>query len=271
MLIDLHTHTSYGHGKNTVFEMYKAGLKKGLAIHGFSEHSPRPLGYDYTNEYREHLNKHFKQYHDEVLDLKEKSNENKILLALELDWLEKEIDFMQECAETHQYDYIIAGIHFINTWGFDDQESHWKNLIKEEKYKFYTAYYKTMIKMAESKIFNIVAHPDLIKIFSNDTFPTWIKNNKNLAEDALLACKENAMCMEISSAGLRKPCQEIYPCQQLMEIAKDIEIPITFASDGHCINSIGDRLQNLHQYALEYGFTTQHYFENKSMHSVELI
>ena len=43
---DLHTHTLYAHGSSTPREMYEAGKRKGLQIHGFSEHSPRPLGYD---------------------------------------------------------------------------------------------------------------------------------------------------------------------------------------------------------------------------------
>lgn len=270
MLIDLHTHTSYGHGSNNVFEMFKAGQKIGLDVHGFSEHSPRPLGYDYTNEYREHLNKHYMQYLNEVEDIKQKHTESKILLALELDWLEDELGFMQECIEKYPFDYIIAGIHFIKKWGFDDKASHWDKLLKQEKHKFYSAYYKTMIKMAETKLFNIAAHPDLIKIFSSETFSDWIKNNKNLAEDALIACKENNMCMEISSAGLRKPCAEIYPCRTLMEIAKDIEIPITFASDGHCVNTIGKNLAELHAYAKEYGFAEQNYFENKIRFAVPL-
>ncbi|HBV41111.1 histidinol-phosphatase [Taurinivorans muris] len=270
MLIDLHTHTCYGHGSNTVFEMFQAGRRAGLDVHGFSEHSPRPSGYDYTNEYREHLNKHFQDYLDEVEKIKQERKENKILLALELDWLEDEPDFMQECMERHSFDYVIAGIHFIKKWGFDDQASHWVNLSKQEKHAYYAAYYKTMIKMAESKLFHIVAHPDLIKIFSRETFAEWIKNNKSLAEDALLACKENKLCMEISSAGLRKPCQEIYPCRTLMEIAKDIDIPITFASDGHCVNTIAKNIGMLHEYAKEYGFTEQNYFENNTQITVAL-
>lgn len=264
MLIDLHTHTFYGHGSNTVFEMFQAGQKQGLAIHGFSEHSPRPHGYDYTREYREHLNQHFQDYINEVTELKQKNTETKVLLALELDWLEDEPGFLQECAQKYPYDYLIAGIHFIKKWGFDDQASHWNNLLKQEKHSYYSAYYKTMIKMAESKLFNIVAHPDLIKIFSHETFAPWIKENKHLAEDALLACKENGLCMEVSSAGLRKPCQEIYPCRTLMEIAKDIDMPLTFGSDGHCVNTIAKDLPKLHEYAKEYGFTEQHYFEKKT-------
>lgn len=44
--VDLHTHTKYSHGANSPAEMYASALDKGLTLLGFSEHSPRPLGFD---------------------------------------------------------------------------------------------------------------------------------------------------------------------------------------------------------------------------------
>ncbi len=264
--IDLHTHTSYGHGSDSVLEMYLAGQNKGLTIHGFSEHSPRPLGYNYTNEYREHLEKNFANYVFEVQELTKNKN-SEILFALELDWLENELVFMQDCAFAHDYDYLIGGLHFLGKWGFDDQESHWK-IAESEKFEFYTAYYNTMIKMANSKLFHILAHPDLIKIFSINSFHAWLPQNLALVEDALLAAKEANMAMEVSSAGLRKPCAEIYPCSQIMEIAKKIQIPISFASDGHCVNTIAYGFDKLANYAKSYGYDQCAYFVKKEMKTI---
>ena len=55
ILADLHTHTKYSHGGNTPNEMFEAAQARGLAYMGFTEHSPRPVGFDYTHEYREQL------------------------------------------------------------------------------------------------------------------------------------------------------------------------------------------------------------------------
>lgn len=49
---DLHSHTKYSHGADEPEEMFAAANARGLEILGFSEHSPRPQGYDYTHEYR---------------------------------------------------------------------------------------------------------------------------------------------------------------------------------------------------------------------------
>lgn len=284
--VDLHTHTSYGHGASTAFEMFLKGKDKGLKIHGFSEHSVRPLGYNYTNEYRDHLEKSMPIYTKEVEELKklypclppnhaknsvvQKSKNieepSQVLFGVELDWFENEIPFMQNIVNDYPYDYIIAGIHFIGSWGFDDKKEHWDILSENEKFHFYDAYYKTMIKMAQSGLFQIVAHPDLIKIFSVDSFHKWLPNNLSLVENALRTVKDANMVMEISSAGLRKVCAEIYPCRPIMEIAKRIEIPISFASDGHCVNSIATHFDTLEEYAKEYGYYESAYFIDKKIY-----
>ena len=266
--IDLHTHTLHGHGSSSVFDMFMAGQALGLKIHGFSEHSPRPLGYNYTNEYRAHLEKSFPAYIKEVQEIARTNSSCQVLLGMELDWLENEMPFMQQCAQSYPFDYLIAGIHFIEKWGFDDVREDWAKLSESEKAHFYTAYYKTMIRMANSKKFQILAHPDLIKIFSVDSFHAWLPKNLNLVEEALIATKEAQMAMEISTAGMRKPCAEMYPCRSIMEIAKKINIPISFASDGHCVNTIAFKFDNLAQYAKEYGYCESVYFVKKEMHSL---
>lgn len=68
--VDLHIHTKYSHGSDTPAQMYAAALDKGLTVLGFSEHSPRPQGFDYLHEYRDQLTRHLPDYAREVLALK---------------------------------------------------------------------------------------------------------------------------------------------------------------------------------------------------------
>ena len=67
---DLHSHTRYSHGASTPQEMYAAACTAGLKLLGFTEHSPRPLGFDYTNEYREQLSRFMPTYAREVCELR---------------------------------------------------------------------------------------------------------------------------------------------------------------------------------------------------------
>lgn len=255
---DLHTHTNHSHARDSVRQMFEAGREKGLLVQGFSEHSPRPEGYDYPSEYRDHLAATFNDYLSEVTALKKEQEPLgvTVLLGLEVDWLEEEEPFISRMVEAHSYDYLIAGIHFLGRWGFDASACDWEKLGREERFHLYERYYRTMKVMAESRLFNIVAHPDLIKIFSVDDFRRWLglPASMDLVGDALTAVRDAGMAMEISSAGLRKPCHEIYPGPEILHLAWQIGLPITFASDSHATEQVAWNFDRLARYAAAEGW-----------------
>ena len=93
--------------------------------------------------------------------------------------------------------------------------------------------------MARSGLVDIAAHPDIIKLYSVDVFHQWLAMPESLAliSEALTAIRDNGLVMEISSAGLRKPCNEIYPHPAIMRLASDLGVKISFGSDAHCPNT----------------------------------
>ena len=263
---DLHTHTNHSHARDSVRQMFEAGREKGLLVQGFSEHSPRPAGYDYPSEYRDHLAATFNEYLAEVEELREEQAPQgvTVLLGLEVDWLEEEVPFIRRMVEAHPYDYLIAGIHFLGRWGFDATSCDWDIMSREERFYQYARYYRTMKVMAESRLFNIVAHPDLIKIFSVDDFRRWLAlpSSMDLVGDALTAVRDAGMAMEISSAGLRKPCHEIYPGPEILHLAWQIGLPITFASDSHCTEQVAWNFDVLARYAAAEGWKESLVFQH---------
>lgn len=266
--VDTHIHTSFSHGKATVKEMYTAACERGMTVFGFSEHSPRPAGYDYPSDYKEKLTAAFPRYVAEVTDLKKESADVQILLGIEHDWMEAEKPYIQESLARYEYDYIIAGIHFLDNWGFDFSPKDWENKSTSEYYSIYSRYFSTMIAMAQSELFDIIAHPDIIKIFTPQIFHAWVETTdaKAIIRDALTAVKEAGMAMEISSAGLRKMCKEIYPCPFLLEIAADLSLPISFGSDAHSTASVGYAFDKLAKYAQNFGYTESVFFKNRTLH-----
>ena len=76
-----------------------------------------------------------------------------------------------------------------------------------------------------------------------------------LAKDVLKAIKDSNMVLELNAAGLRKPIGEIYPSRQLLEVAYDLNIPITFSSDAHAVDQVGFGYEQTTQLAKEIGYT----------------
>ena len=251
---DLHTHTRCSHGKNTVREMFAAGRERGISLHGFSEHSPRPDGYDYPREYRAQLISAYPDYVLEVLELKER-HPGQVLLGMEVDWIEAESDFMQTSIRAYDFDYLIGSVHFVGTWGYDFSAADWKDFSFDQCAAHYESYFDALTRMAASRLFNIAGHLDLIKIFSIDTFRQWLTRHDGLelVRDSLVAVRDAGMSMEISSAGLRKPCREIYPSPEIMRLAADLQVPVVFASDAHQTAEMGFAFDELARYAASFG------------------
>ncbi|MEG2173072.1 MAG: histidinol-phosphatase [Desulfovibrionaceae bacterium] len=266
--LDLHTHTKYSHGLDSPEDMFSAARAKGITLYGFSEHSPRPHSYNYTHEYREHLTKNFPRYVQQVRALQE-LYPGQVLLGMEMDWMDTEMDFILASIKAYDFDYLIGSVHFLKTWGYDDDPGDWENCDKALYSARYEEYFQTLARMARSGLFNIAAHPDLIKIFSASVFQRWLAApySMDLIRDALLAIKSHGMAMEVSSAGTRKPCKEFYPGPKIMQLAADLEVPISLGSDAHAVAHAAYNFDSLEAYVRSFGYTSSLWFCQGQVHS----
>jgi histidinol-phosphatase (PHP family) len=222
MTVDLHNHTTLcNHAEGEISEYIEKAVQSGTKYFGFSEHAPM----DFDPEYRINFEQ-MKLYENEVLKAKERYKDKiEILLGYEVDYIK---GYMDERVLNADVDYLIGSVHFIDEWGFDNPEfiGRYDN---EDIDEVWQKYFNAVKEMADSRLFDIVGHLDLIKIFKY--MPK--KDILEIAKDALLAIKKADMVLEINMAGYRKPIAEPYPSLSLLKQAYELGIPITFASDAH--------------------------------------
>lgn len=267
---DTHSHTYYSHAAHSAADMARAAEQAGLKVYGFTEHSPRPAGCDYPVEYREHLSANFSKYLQEVRELRAGAGPVEFLLGLEVDWIEGEQDFARGIIAAEDYDYVLGSVHFIGRWPLDAVHTHWQKLDEAGHFQRYQRYFEILTEMAESRLMHIAAHPDIIKIFSVDTFRKWLAGeNLELVRGALTAMHRSGMSMEVSAAGLRKPCKEIYPGPILMGMARELALPISFASDAHDVSHVGWKFDELAEYGRSFGYTRTRFYRQGQAVDVE--
>lgn len=258
---DLHTHTCYSHAADRPAEMYAAASAAGLAIIGFSEHSPRPQGFNYRHEYRDRLALHLPDYFQEVKAIRDSARpgQPRALLGMEMDWLDGQEDFTRRACAAEDFDYLIGSVHFLGDWGFDDGDEPWRHADQQKCAAWYEAYFTAWESMIRSGLFQIAAHPDLIKIFSVKHFHAWLALPQSQAQirRCLEALAKADMALEISSAGLRKPCREIYPAAPIMKMAAELGLAVSFASDAHSFRDVARDFDLLADYAHSFGFRQQ--------------
>ena len=77
--------------------------------------------------------------------------------------------------------------------------------------------------------------------------------------------KEKGLTVEMSTAGWRKPVNELYPQHEIITIIKELNIPITTASDAHTAKDVGHSYNRLYDLLVEYGFNQVAVFDNHKM------
>jgi len=259
-MVDLHNHTPLcNHAEGLPEEFVKKAVEKGIKIYGFSDHAPM----DFDKKYRMGF-EDMKSYENEIKRLKEKYKDQiKILLGYEVDFTPKK--YLDNRVLNSNVDYLIGSVHFLDNWGFDNPEfiKEWDSRDVEDIYREYFSYVKDL---ADSNLFQIIGHVDLIKVFGHKP-KTSIKD---IAKDAIKAIKKANMAVEINTAGLRKPVKEMYPSDELLEMILNEGIDVTLSSDAHSIEQVGFKLEEAVNKLKNLGVDKVVYFENKEKKEVKI-
>lgn len=252
MRVDLHNHTPLcNHAEGSMNDFVERAIELNIDVFGFSDHAPMP----FDPKYRMDISQK-NQYEKEIDLLKEKYKDKiEILKAYEVDFMQNSSLMLDEVLHS-KVDYLIGSVHFLQEnssglWGFDNPEFIGK--YKEKNIDdIWAEYFEAIRLLAKSGLFDIVGHLDLIKVFKY--LPN--KDIKTLAFDALKEIKKSNMVIELNAAGFRKPIEEPYPSKELLELAFELDIPITFSSDAHKIEQIGFMYDKLTQIAREIGYNS---------------
>ena len=268
MIFDFHSHTTQQDGGNSLREMVEAAVAKGLSIYGISEHSPRlpQLRYADDPEGKVRGLEGWDDFLAQVDQLKEEYKDQiELLKGCEVDWSgEENVEWVKELKAKGNFDYTIGSVHFIEGWGFDyikDWEQGVGKFVSIEE--IYRKYFEEYARMVNSGLFDIGGHLDLIKKF-NDEYPLpYSVDIRQLARPAIDALSESKMVLEISSAGLSKPCREWYPSQELLKMAFNRGVPVTINSDSHSVDRIAEKFEEAEEFAKSVGYTEVTVFHQK--------
>ncbi len=257
MRIDLHNHTPRcNHASGTPQEFINKAQTLGIDIFGFACHAPM----DFDKEYRMRLDE-LDEYINEIQALQKLSQKPQILVGLEVDFILGREDLIESRVCEARLDFLIGSVHFLDEWGFDNP-AFIGEYAKKDLESCWIKYLHSIAKMAQTRLFQIVGHLDLLKIFGH-SMPKDSSACKDALEFALHAIKSADMAIELNSAGLRKQIGEIYPSKEILQKAYHLGIPISFGSDAHALEQVGYGYDKCVELAREVGYDKCVYFKQK--------
>lgn len=174
-------------------------------------------------------------------------------LGIEADFIPGTEDRMADLLDARDWDYVVGSIHFLGDRALDmDRYDIWKGMDSPEK--VWTTYFTWLGEAAISGLFDVLAHPDLVKHWGRTRpFPEDdLRHYYELAMDGIAA---SGVAIEVSTAGLRKPVNEIYPAPGFLEMCIEAGNPISLSSDAHTPEHLGYGYQDALHYLADMGVT----------------
>ncbi len=160
-------------------------------------------------------------------------------LGIEADWLPGREDRMRELLEARDWDYVVGSVHFLRDSALDMEGEHdvWRSADPEQVWR---RYFDALGDAARSGLFDILAHPDLVKVWGKRR-PAPGGDLRRFYDRAMEGITESDVAVEVSTAGLRKPAAEIYPAPEFLRMCIEAGRPVALSSDAHVPEHLGHR------------------------------
>jgi histidinol-phosphatase (PHP family) len=163
-------------------------------------------------------------------------------LGVEADFVPGGEDRMANLLDGGDFDYVIGSVHFLRDGAVDmDDYSVWASGRSVEE--VWRRYFQTLAESARCGLFDVIAHPDLVKCWSPAQLAHAPRRPdgdlRSYYEPAVEAIAEAGVAIEVSTAGLRKPVGEIYPARPFLEMCVDAGVPVALSSDAHRPQDVG--------------------------------
>jgi histidinol-phosphatase (PHP family) len=211
--------------------------KLGLTDIAFTDHDRYHAGVDF----------------DEIDRLRERNPHLRIRAGIELDndpvhsesgrkWIEKHWD---------KLDFVLGSVHFLGRADqmFDSVPDGAEQFEGHNVDAIYDDYFRRVREMAASGLVDCLAHLDLVKIHGHRPG----SEVGAIVNETLDFIRTRNLAIELSTAGWRKPVNELYPGDRIIELAIEKGIPFTTASDAHSHAQLGDSYPMLAQKMASFG------------------
>ena len=218
---DYHTHPQ-GHrvqaySQDLLQPWIDSARARGLSDIAFTDHDRFHAGVDFG----------------EIEKLRAANPDVKIRAGIELDndpetsstgrkWVEKKWD---------KLDFVLGSVHYLDDprQMFDTVPDGAGQFVGRSIDEIYEDYFRRVREIAATGLVDCLSHLDLIKIHGHRP----CGDVRSIINETLDFIRARNLAIELSTAGWRKPVDELYPSDEIVALVLEKGIPFTTASDAH--------------------------------------
>jgi histidinol-phosphatase (PHP family) len=238
----------------------RAAIDGGLHTLGFSDHSPffaEPE--DHHRPWVSMAKSEFPRYVAEAEQLrKEFADRIRILVGVEADFYPEHVDLYRETLRRHDFDYVIGSVHVLD--GVDlFRPERWQDATFDDLKRAKERYCDLVAQSARSGLFDVLGHVDVVKA----ACPTMTSIATPATERMVRTIADADVVVEVNTSGKTKECGGWYPELGILEMAAHYGVKLTFGSDAHDPERVGDEHAEVRRTLRDLGFRHWYVFERR--------
>jgi histidinol-phosphatase (PHP family) len=230
---DYHTHPQ-GHrvqpySQKLLQPWVDSAWAKGLNDIAFTDHDRYHAGVDF----------------DEIGKLRAANPDVKIRAGIELDNDPQTSAAGRKWVETNwdKLDFVLGSVHYLDDPDqmFDSVPDGAEQFVGRDVNEIYEDYFRRIREIAATGLVDCLSHLDLIKIHGHRP----CGDVRAIVNETLDFIRSRDLAIELSTAGWRKPVDELYPSDEIIRLAVKKGIPFTTASDAHSHAQLAENYDRL--------------------------
>lgn len=260
LLFESHSHTPlcmHADGQPTEYAaVAEARGLRGLLV---TCHNPMPSGFSHAVRMREDQ---FGEYVDLVAQTREEwEGRVDVRLGLEADYFEGYESYLEKQLDSAEFHFVLGSVHPQ----IPEYRARYWNSNPQEMQRLY---FRLLAKAAETKLFDSLAHPDLIKNFTAEGWqPEAVLDDIREALDRIAA---TGIAMELNTSGVNKKISEMNPFPGMLKEMCQRGIPVTLGADAHQPERVADGYEIALQKLSDAGYEDVHFFLNRKRQTVSI-
>ncbi|MER5431765.1 histidinol-phosphatase [Streptomyces sp. NPDC002588] len=268
MKFDLHTHHDRcGHARGTLRDYVEAALAAGLDTIGFSDHSPFfAETEDHHRPWVAMARSQFAGYLAEAASLRaEYRGRIDILLGVESDFFPEHAELYRSVYAGLDLDYVIGSVHVVGESDIFHRD-RWTGATEEFLLREKERYCDLVAQSARSGLFDVLGHIDALR----GNCPRLEAVDTPAVDRMLRAVADADVVVEVNTSGRTKDCGGWYPADDVLDRARRLGIRMTFGSDAHDPERVGEEHEEVRAHLRGLGYREWYVFERRRPRKVPL-
>ena len=262
ILSDVHTHSLYCDGKDSLEDMILSAIGKGFEVIGLSGHAYTPIDTSYcirdTDNYFAEARRLAEKYKDKI----------KVLVGLEAD--------LYSMIDRKRTDYIIVSVYYLEKRGayyaLDCSAEGFGHCVTAayggDALALAEDYFQSVVLMQDVLKPDIIGHFDLIAKY-NDGRAFFDENDKRYVDSACAALDillQKGCVLEMNTGAVSRGVKKTaYPSDFILKRIKEKGSTVLLSSDAHSAAAVGFGFENCLHRLESLGFSDVFVFTDKGL------